>query len=298
MRLNFKVALVATAAVLVLGGSSMMAALAVTGGAQQSVALDLAGSKLTPAERVAYYSVDDSGTPTGMPAAFDTAVGAYGDEVMLQPTVTSAIELPNDVFHFQILVNDVDASGTPLAAPVWKDLSAELDIKLEDTNTVPPISYRIGVDDVVTLGDGTLSVPVFPYQIRCEYKPGGASTTTGSGLSPFEGSASYSETETVDLIRNTSTKVAFSTSGSIKHAGTTFNFQVSPNCGVGAIKVTVARSGSKTLTYRLTTDADGFASAKFKLGTNNGTYRVSANFLGNTYGVASPTTSRNVRAAH
>jgi hypothetical protein len=298
MRLNFKVALVATAAVLLLGGSSMMTALAVTGGAQQSIALDLAGYKLTPEQRVANYSVDDSGTPTGTPTPFDTAVGAYGDEVMLQPTVMTAIELPNDVFHFQVLVNDVDASGTPLPAPVWKDLSGELDIKLEDTNTVPAISYRIGVDDVVALGDGSLSVPVFPYQIRCEYKPGGASTTIGSGLSPFAGSASYSETETVDLIRNTSTKVTFSTSGSIKHAGTTFNFQVSPNCGVGVIKVTVSKSGSKTLTYNLTTDADGHASAKLKLGTKNGTYKVSAKFLGNVYGVASKTASKNVRAAH
>jgi len=298
MRLNFKVALGVTAAMLLLGGSSMLAAFAVTGGAQQSVALDLAGFKLTPAERVAYYSVDDSGTPVGAPTAFNTAVGAYGDEVMLQPTVMSAIELPNDVFHFQILVNDVDASGTPLPAPVWKDLSAELDVKLEDTNTVPAISYRIGVDDVVTLGDGTLSVPTFPYQIRCEYKPGGASTTTGSGLSPFAGSASYSETETVALIKNTSTRVIFSSSGTIKHAGTAFNFHVSPNCGVGTIKVTVTKSHSKTLVYTLATDADGYASATLKLGTLHGTYKVSAKFLGNTYGVASPTASKSVHANH
>ena len=70
MRLDFKVALVAIAAVLLLGGSSMVAAFAVTGGAQQSVALDLAGYKLTPAQRVANYSVDDSGTPTGTPTAW------------------------------------------------------------------------------------------------------------------------------------------------------------------------------------------------------------------------------------
>lgn len=298
MRLNFKVALVTTTAVLLLGGSSMVAAFAVTGGAQQSVALDLAGYKLTPAERIASYSVDDSGTPVGDPFAFNTALGAYGDEVTLQPTVMSAMELPNDVFHFQILVSDVDASGTPLPEPVWKDLSAEFDVKVEDTNTVPAVSYSIGYDDIVTLGDGTLSVPTFPYQIRCEYKPGGASTTTGAGLSPFAGSASYSETETVDLLKNTSTKVTISTIGTVKRAGTKFAFRVAPNCGTGIIRVTVTKSGSKTLVYNLTTSVNSYTSPTLKLGTKNGTYKVGAKFLGNTYGVASPTAVKTVRASH
>jgi hypothetical protein len=293
MRLNFKVALVVAGATLVLGMSTA-AAIAAVGGPQQWVALDLAGSKLTPAERV--LSVDESGTPS----TFNMAVGAYGDEITLQPTVISSVpELPNDVFHFQILVpNDVDASGTPVG-PAWKDLSAELDIKVEDTNTVLPISYVLGVDDKVTLGDGTLWTPVFPYQLRCEYRPGGTSTTsTVIAYSPFEGSKSYSETETVDLIKNGSTKVTFSTSGSIKHAGTKFNLHVSPDCGVGVIKVTITKPGSKTLTYNVTTDADGYASASLKLGAKNGTYKVTAKFLGNIYGVASKTASKNIRAAH
>lgn len=291
MRLNSKVALVIAVAMVVLGMSTV-AAIATVGGPQQWVALDLAGSKLSPAERV--LSVDESGTPS----TFNMAVGAYGDEITLQPTVISNVpELPNDVFHFQILVpNDVDASGTPVG-PAWKDLSAELDVKVEDTNTVLPITYLLGVDDQVVLGDGTLWTPVFPYQLRCEYKPGGTSTTsTVIAYSPFEGSKSYSETETVALIRNRSTKVALSTSGSIKHAGTKFNFHVSPNCGVGNIKVTVTKAGSKTLTYTVVTDADGYASATLKLGTKNGTYKVSAKFLGNTYGVSSSTASKNVHA--
>jgi hypothetical protein len=292
MRLNSKVAVVIAAAVLVLGMSAA-AAVAAVGGPQQWVALDLAGSKLTPAERA--LSVDESGTPS----TFHMAVGAYGDEITLQPTVLSAVpELPNDVFHFQVLVNDVDASGTPLPAPVWKDLSAELDIKLEDTNTVPAITYLLGVDEQITLGDGSAWTPTFPYTLRCEYKPGGSSTTTGTGFSPFAGSASYSETETVSLIRNDSTRVTFSTSGTVKHAGTHMHFRVSPNCGVGTIRVTVTKHGSKTLTYNLTTDADGLASGTLKLGTAHGTYKVSAKFLGNIYGVASPTASKNVRASH
>jgi hypothetical protein len=295
MRLNSKVAIIISAAVLVLGMSAA-AAVAAVGGTQQWVALDLAGSKLTPQQRVEYYSLDASGTPTGTPIPIHMAVGAYGDEITLQPTVLSAVpELPNDVFHFQILVpNDVDASGTPVGA-MWKDLSAELDIKVEDTNTVQPITYLLGIDDQVVLGDGTLWTPIYPYTLRCEYKPGGSSTTTGTAYSPFEGSKSYSETETVALLKNHSTRVTFSV-GSVKHAGTHMHFRVSPNCGPGTVRVTVTKHGSKTLTYNLATDAEGLADATLKLGTVNGTYKVSAKFLGNTYGVASPTASKNVHA--
>ena len=212
-------------------------------------------------------------------------VGSYGAEILLAPAVMSKIELPGDKFHFQALVQDVDASGTPLPGMAWKDFQDFEDIQLEDTNTVQPFGYRIGMDDHVILGDGSSVLPVFPYQIRCEYKPAGSSTSP----------ASYSETETVTLIKNLSTKVSI-TAGTVRRAGTTFTLQVSPNCGVGTINVTVKKTGSKTLTYKLTTDEDGRVSAKLKLGTTNGTYSVSAKFLGNMFGVSSPTAVKQVHA--
>jgi hypothetical protein len=201
----------------------------------------------------------------------------------------SKIELPGDAFTFQILVNDVDASSTLLPGdPVWKNFESDINVTLEDTNTVPAVSYAIGMDDSVTLGDGSVVTPDFPYTIRVEYKPGGSSTAP----------ASDSETETVDLIKWTSTKVTMSTSGVIRHAGTTFNFTVGPDCGVGTIKVTVAKAGTKTQTVYVTTDEFGTASQVIVLGAKKGTYKVSAQFLGNRYGVASRAVSKNVVAAH
>jgi hypothetical protein len=283
MRLNSRAAVFIAAATLVLATS---AATAFAAAAHETVALDLAGFKIDPIARAigTVDSVDTSASP-----AYMVAEGHYGEEVTLQPVVLSKIELPNDVFHLQVLVHDVDASGTPLPGdPVWKDFQGVEDIKLEDTNTVSPSSYAIGMDDMVAFGDGTVATPVFPYTIRCEYKPAGASTDMPS----------YTETETVGLIKWTSTRVTFAKSGTVKKAGTLFNFQVGPDCGAGVIKVTVSKPGSKTLTYSVVTDVFGSASETLKLGTKNGTYKVSARFLGNRYGVASKTVTKSIKAAH
>jgi hypothetical protein len=222
--------------------------------------------------------------------------GAYGDEITLAPACTSKIELPGDKFHFQVYVNDVDASGTPVGQ-VWKDFGEFEDIQLEDTNTVQPFGFRLGIDDWVILGDGSTIHPTFPYQIRCEYKPNMAgldasgTPKAGSSTSP----ASFSETETVSLVKNTYTKVTIK-AGAIRHAGTTFDLQVSPNCGVGTVVVTVKKVGSPTLRYKLTTDEDGHVAKKLKLGTKHGTYKVYAKFLGNQFGVASATALKTVHA--
>jgi opacity protein-like surface antigen len=238
-------------------------------------------------ESVALQGGDDMGS------GFSSA---YGGVVVLQPTCISKIELPGDKFHFQVYVNDVDASGTPIGQ-VWKDFGDFEDIQLEDTNTVPPFGFRVGMDDWVILGDGSTVHPAFPYQIRCEYKPNvaglDASGTPKAGASTSP--SSFSETETVTLIKNMSTKVHMST-GAIRRAGTTFNFQVSPNCGVGTIKVTIKKTGATTRTYSVMTDEDGHASQKLKLGTKNGAYKVYAKFLGNQFGMSSPTAVKTVRA--
>lgn len=269
MRLNSKVAVVIAAAVLVLGMSVATAVAAVV--AQQTVALK-AG--------------EDMGSGF---------TGTYGGEIVLQPAVISnKAELPGDKFHFQAYVMDVESSGTGIpTGMVWKDFKDFEDIQLEDTNTVLPFTFQIGLDDGVILSDGTVIHPPSPYQIRCEYK-----TLDSSGTANSTSPKSFSETETVTVIKNTWTKVSFSTSGTVKHAGTNFHFQVSPACGEGTIRVTVKKPGSKTLTYDVATDENGSASAKLKLGTKNGTYKVFAKFLGNDYGVASGTAIKNVHAAH
>jgi len=213
--------------------------------------------------------------------------GNYGDMVDLQPASMTSIEVPGDKFHFQAYVMDVETSGTGIPTGyAWKDFRDFEDIQLEDTNTVQPFSFQLGIDDSVILSDGSVVTPTFPYMIRAEYKPAGASTSLPS----------YSEIESVNVEQNPSTSVAFSTHGTVRHAGTTFYFNVAPNSGVGTIRVTVQRSGTKTLTYNVTTDETGNAGAVLKLGSKTGKYKVSAKFLGNRYGVGSTTVSRTINA--
>jgi len=283
MRLNSRAAVFIAAATLVLATS---AATAFAAAAHETVALDLAGFKIDPIARAngTVDSVDTSASP-----AYMVAEGHYGEEVVLTPVVLSKIELPNDVFHLQVLVHQVDASSAVLPGdPIWMDMVGIENIQLEDTNTVAPFSYAIGMDDGVLMGDGNIVTPVFPYTIRGEYKPAGASTDLPS----------YTETETVGLIKWSSTKVTFAKSGTVRHNGTLFNFQVGPNCGIGTIKVTITKPGSKTLTYNVVTDEFGAASETLKLGTKNGTYKVTAKFLGNRYGAASKSVAKSVKAAH
>jgi hypothetical protein len=260
MRLNSKVAVLVAGAVLVLAASVATAYALNT----QSVALQVGGEQGT---------------------GFS---GSYGDEIVLQPASMTSIELPGDKFHFQAYVSNVTSMGVSVGMQ-WTDFRDFEDIQLEDTNTVLPFAYNLGVDDAVILGDGTVVYPTPPYLIRAEYKPAGSSTTP---------TASFSETETVSVEKNNSTKVTISKSGVVRHNGTWFNFQVSPNCGPGTIVVTVKKSGAKNRTYNVFTNEDGVATAKLKLGTKNGTYKVYAKFLGNVYGVASATAVKTFRASH
>lgn len=256
MRVEFKAAVAVAAATLLLG---MSIAPAMAASAPQAVALQVGDAAGT-----GFY-------------------GSYGQEITLQPASMSSIELPKDVITFQAFVRDSD--GVMKWLP-FRDFEA---ITLEDTNTVLPFGFRIGVDDAVSLADGTAVTPSFPYLLRAEYLPGGSETTP---------TPSFSETETVNVFKNGTEKVTFSTSGSVRHAGTRFNFRVSPNAGPGTLRVTVSKAGSSALTYNVATDENGSASATLKLGSKNGTYKVSARFLGNRYGAASKTVAKNVRASH
>lgn len=281
MRLELKVAAAIAAATLLVGtyiGFAGTATAAVGTDPTQVVALDLLGHRMDAATRAGVDATD---------GAFVFAQGAYGEPITLQPTVLSMIERPGDKFTFQVYVQDSADPTTGVRPWVWLPFRDFEAVQLEDTNTVPPFTYSLGADDQVILSDGSSVTPAFPYTIRALYQPVGLDTTP---------SASYTETETVYLTRNSSTRVVFKTSGTVKHAGTRFTFTVSPNCGVGPLKVWVSKAGTKTVSYRLTTDENGTASATFKLGAKTGTYKVTALFSGNTYGGASRDVSKSVRA--
>jgi hypothetical protein len=212
---------------------------------------------------------------------------AYGQAIDLLPTSLSTIERPGDVFAFEAYVTDSDGVQR------WLPLQDFEAITLEDTNTVQPFGFRLGYEGSVSLSDFSSVALTYPAQIRCEYKPVDPATGKSASTAPLK---TYSETETVNVVKNDVTKVTIATSGTIKHAGTLFKLDVSPNSGIGTVRVTVSKSGSPTLTYNVLTDQDGHATQTLKLGTKNGTYKVSARFLGNQFGAASKTAVKSVHA--
>ncbi len=260
MRLKFNAAVAAIATALLLGAivAPAMAALS-----PQTVALQLGDSTGT-----GYYA-------------------AYGQDINLQPTSLSTMERPGDVFAFEAYVTDSDG------VQKWLPLQDFESITLEDTNTVQPFGFRLGYEGTVSLSDFSTLALTFPAQIRCEYKPVDPATGKSASTTP---TPTYSETETVNVVKNDVTKVTIATSGTIKHAGTVFKLHVSPNSGIGTVKVTVSKSGTKTLTYNVLTDQDGNATQTLKLGTKNGTYKVTARFMGNQFGAASKTVTKSVHA--
>lgn len=219
--------------------------------------------------------------------------GSYGEGIVLQPAGLTTVEKPGDKFHFQVLGSDENTAGV-VTPNTWMDFRDFEDIQLEDTNTVLPFTYLLGIDDAYVRSNGDVVFPKPPYQIRCTY----STSVTQDNTSTLVAQTAISETETVSLEKNTSTKVVISKSGTVKYKGTTFHFQVSPNSGPGTIRVTISRSGAKSRKYAVLTDEDGFASAKLKLGTKKATYKVSAKFLGNMYGSASKTATKKFKAAH
>jgi hypothetical protein len=240
-------------------------------------ALLLAGVSVTAAlatspQKVALLLSDEMGS--GYSAS-------YGQEIDLLPTVLSSIELPGDKFTFQAYVADSDGVMKWLPISDWEPIT------LEDTNTVPPFGFRMGYDGIVSLSDFSDRALTYPVDIRCLYQPAGKDTTP---------TPSFSESETVDVIKYSSERVTFSTIGTVKAAGTRFKFHVTPVAGIGTIKVTIKKPGAATRTYNVTTDADGNASSTLKLGITKGAYAVSAKFLGNQWGDASGTAVKRVLA--
>ena len=99
------------------------------------------------------------------------------------------------------------------------------------------------------------------------------------------------------MVRNnkTSTKLVVPVRAK-KGRSFTVDAQVHPISGVGTVRVMVKKvSGGKAYrkVMRLSTDEEGFTSASLNL-KQPGRYAVTAKFVGNRFGVASPTATKYV----
>jgi hypothetical protein len=182
----------------------------------------------------------------------------FGETVDLQPSVTATQVVPGDKFNVQIFENGD-----------W--VSYGEGVQVEDTDTIQPQS--IVMDDSIK----------FPAQFRVAFQPKSSKNATES----------ISETVVVSVIRNTRTKVAVSVPRKIAHSGARFGFTVTPDSGIGPVRIRVFRSGKLIKTTTMLTDEYGYTARVLSF-PKAGTYRIEAQWLGNQFSKASTTSVKTV----
>ncbi len=191
--------------------------------------------------------------------------GVYGTEIVVQPSIEGTVVVGDKVELYALDNEDI-----------WQKYGeGQLVEANEETGSAPVIEpLYLHIDDSMS----------YPAVLRATYVP-------------KTGTAYHSEPFRIRLVKNTKTAVKITAPASVR-AGREFIslFEVLPNSGIGKVRVTikkVAGAGTFRKTMTLTTDEEGGIEQALKFATA-GSYRVSAKFLGNTFGVASPTASRTI----
>jgi hypothetical protein len=149
-----------------------------------------------------------------------------------------------------------------------------------DTGTVDPIdpAYVI-VDDTLLPTAYSASLPLTVY-FRAIYKPVDAA---GKALPASENQTSAPTAITIG--RNSKVKAVVSAPRYASRKRSFFiNSAMSPNSGIGLMRVTISKRGYKR-SYLVWTDESGTADLRVKL--KKATYKVQTKWLGNVFGKAS-----------
>lgn len=200
----------------------------------------------------------------------------YGDEITLQPSVVGTSTLALSTMALEKSWDGVNWTNNGLEG-----------LKFEGTTgTVVPLDPQyLVVDDSMLNPDVASTLPVTVY-FRAIYKPVG-----------LDGKAIASEVQTsaptaITIVRNTKVKVQTTVPKKAKqNKAFTIAAQVSPNCGVGTVNVTITKKGFKKV-YQLTTDETGYADVRVKL--KAGHYNVQEKWLGNVFGVSAKSPVRPI----
>jgi hypothetical protein len=103
--------------------------------------------------------------------------------------------------------------------------------------------------------------------------------------------------QTVSILPYHKSTLKIAVSKKVRHAGTRVRLTVSPVSGPGDIKVTISHKGAKTQTIIVTTNEEGVAYPKLRLGSGKGTYKIKATFLGDRFAPHSKSVSKTVYAS-
>lgn len=196
----------------------------------------------------------------------------YAHDVVITPSIVGTVTIPGDGITLQTWSS---------AESTWTAFGEGL--KVEDTGTVCP--QWVSVDE--TFLPWFYSGAWHPALFRAIFKPVSRGADTSGTAWPAPPSVT-SNTASLSIVKVKTVKTKISFPKRVKHGHKgAFYAYTSPSVGIGTMRYTITRKGSRTVTVNATTDdAEGSTVAMLKF-SKKGTYKVSARWLGNPFGAAS-----------
>jgi hypothetical protein len=198
------------------------------------------------------------------------------------PSVDGTTTLPGDTFVIEALQPD------GLGGSAWTSFGEGL--KVEETGTIAPQFAVVDETFLPWFSGGSWA----PAQFRVTYKPVSRSKDASGVAIPAPTVMNTGATPTFTVKKVTKVKTTVFAPKKVTHGGRFYVAgQAAPVVGIGWLKITISKKGFKTLTYKLLTDDSSYAQQQIRL-TKRGTYKVSAAWLGTSFGSPSKAYSKNV----
>lgn len=234
---------------------------------------------------VALMAVPALADPVTVNLAVSPVAASYGHDVVITPSIVGTVTIPGDGITLEAW-DSVESTWTLFGEG----------LKVEETGTVNP--QYISVDE--TFLPWHTAAGWTPIMFRATFKPvsrGAGPSVDASGKPiPWAAPAKVVSTDTPSFTITKLSKVGLTTkvAKSVKH-GRVFNVeaQTTTDAGIGNVRITVAKSGFKAKSIKVSTDDSGYAIQGVKL-TKKGRYKVSVVWLGNFFGAASKTVTKYI----
>jgi hypothetical protein len=228
------------------------------------------GAILAAVALVALFAVPAFADTVAVDLKVSRTSATYGQEVAITPTITGTQTIPGDGIVLQSW-SSVDSTWTAFG---------EGD-KVEDTDTVSP--QYITVDE--TFLPWFLNGAWTPATFRAIYKPvSRGKDSSGTALPAPPSVTSNTAALSIVKLKTTKTKnLAPKTTRRSKKC--TLSAHASPSAGLGIMRFTITRHGYRTIVLKAQTEDSGYATATYKF-KKRGTYKVTARWLGSSFGAA------------
>lgn len=212
-------------------------------------------------------------SPYSVSLGISRTSGVYGSEFVITPTLNGTETVVGDTYTLQALQSD---------GVTWSNFGEGL--KVDETGTVIP--QYLGVDESFLPWYTGVWMPM---QFKVIYKTPRSKDASGNQIAyPGDNTVAF-QVKTVKKV-----KIGALIPKTVRrNKGFHLNAQTSPDTGIGAVAVSISKPGTRTQSFRMTTDDSGYATVWKKLG-KRGKYTVRLRWLGNNFSAPSSTVTTHV----